>query len=946
MRILTSTLLVASLVWVALPATLACSAPGPESTTGNGGNGGSSSSNASRGAAGTTITAAHWNSDLLVGVIGQVIDTTDAATGAEALGYELTERNGVDRTSRIHAQDGYYSQVSVGQSTVGDRKITRFSLRMWAGTGGTSSDHIGRMQGPSDELATTLTARFGEPARTLPATGDSGRGGRTDRVKLIWNVGDNTHWTVSYDPAAHVARCELLMVHDPHTAAVTDRTPANANGNNSSSSSSSSSSNGNPTTPNGAHGNGNGNGNSNNGGTSVTPRANPPADRELIKYPNTTADEDALIAALHKRFVDAANLRGSVKLKTRKVTHNNNDWVVQGASSKGLTVFGSGASSRIAWESLAPSTMAACYMDFDAPTTDDLLAAAIYCYRHDLVELGDTCCKRLIDAEPAQKDDIDAFVAKLRDENVPDGGYVAEKLDNGNWRLLSSAEAAALHRAPEPVRPDPADPVVENPPASGNSNTSSNNGNGSGNSNNNGGGVAPQPEDQTFRVYDGPEGVSWHSFRPAIGPQRDLVDTRSISSNHETRLARGDGVTIDGTEFVFSATDSRPTLVQRLVASPDDRPRSTTISEQARLIVFDAFNTKYGISVRTRGDYIYIGSCYGFPVRLGTADGYVVDSDRDGRLGTVGDSVVVPESKTAGPYWNQLWAPGAAVALRYDEANDKWETGEIPMPHPADAAHSDTFMNLNWRRMQVGSPPCGYATDGEPDLLAHLRYCAANGGLTHPETQGKPGYSEGGHRAGMDSVLGRGNKTHAEAFRQMYLTMYHRDQMLDPTITKTSFVLSGEYWGMRCRYINQGPTLAFVCPAHGMINVSPAFSKGGERPMPGPVELRYPYNGGTCTTLRAQCLSRTSFRNAPTLDVFGTSGRVEGKNFWSGNEPNTDVPGGNFGTIQHWAPRSLPGGVIRCRVQAEMDSGAFTGGPFAGSNSIDYEWEYTVGGGR
>lgn len=125
---------------------------------------------------------------------------------------------------------------------------------------------------------------------------------------------------------------------------------------------------------------------------------------------------------------------------------------------------------------------------------------------------------------------------------------------------------------------------------------------------------------------------------------------------------------------------------------------------------------------------------------------------------------------------------------------------------------------VNQLRKYASLPAVGLAEDRIAACEAHSRYCAKNGGLSHDEDPGRPGYSAEGHDAGMKSCLGHGEDA-ASATYDMLQTLWHRNLYLSRSLSRvgvghmehilTSDVLSyGDDTG--------GRTLVFFPPARAL----------------------------------------------------------------------------------------------------------------------------------
>lgn len=435
------------------------------------------------------------------------------------------------------------------------------------------------------------------------------------------------------------------------------------------------------------------------------------------------------------------------------------------------------------------------------------------------------------------------------------------------------------------------------------------------------------------------------------GPLEALADVRSPNVAHEVRCTLPARIVCAGRALSLAAGRGGQLVA---TAGPE---RSTGATDTEVLptpkvpgLVTFAFHgaERYGVAVRrdpSTGDLL-VGSAYGAAVKLGSATGYVVDSDRDGVLGTAGDGVVVPGCRTVAPWCGELWAPEGAVALASSGFAKPPTASPIPMPRPADADHSAAWRRLEWRRQQVAVRPVAYDAGYEADMLAHAAYVVRNGGgLTHDETPGAPGYSAAGAIAGIACSIGKAS-TCVEGLEEQMRTLFHRHACLNARMERSTLVLQDGIWLLRVHGA-ESPRLSadvVVFPSHGMTDVAPAFLRGGENPMPLAVPNRTPL--GLAIGARHASWGRGPTPTAPSLGLVALSSAGRTEPFTAGvlAAPGRAPAGIDLydrqGLVAFVATTALAPATTYRATLVVPRPGADEPTPFA------YEWEFTTGAGR
>ena len=435
---------------------------------------------------------------------------------------------------------------------------------------------------------------------------------------------------------------------------------------------------------------------------------------------------------------------------------------------------------------------------------------------------------------------------------------------------------------------------------------------------------------------------------PAVQPA--LLDCRSPVVAHETRVAFGTPMKVGETTLAFKAGDRGAVVVTVTApgAAPGSAPGVQILSRTPALLTVEAFSHPYALSVRLAADSggVSVGSAFGIAIHLGAETAYLVDSDRDGALGSAGDGVVAPGCRTVAPWCSEVWTRTAAVSVKLDATSGEWRAEPLPMPHPSDGDHSAGWRLLQWRRQQAGLLPVAYDASLEAGLLAHLAYLARNAVSTHVEDPAKPGYSEAGAAAGIQTTLAPGSPNCVAGVDMLMGTLFHRCDCLEAGMSRTAMALRSGYFGLMVRILD-GPLreAVYVYPPHGMSDVARSFGAGGEIPMPSGVSIETSL--GTCVAAASEAWGGTALDTAPVLVVVPGARKgaapVDGTLHYPGH-PGGSTIGADYAGIVALVPGSaLPAATtFFCRVRVPWPGAALA--VAAGEPSeFSYEWEFATG---
>jgi hypothetical protein len=162
-------------------------------------------------------------------------------------------------------------------------------------------------------------------------------------------------------------------------------------------------------------------------------------------------------------------------------------------------------------------------------------------------------------------------------------------------------------------------------------------------------------------------------------------------------------------------------------------------------------------------------------------------------------------------------------------------------PAQAGLSPSQALPILNQWRAEAKLPAVTFDAAKNDGCAKHNHYMALNGGLTHEEQSGNPGYTTEGDAAGRQSVLAQPEGTP----RIWDGSVYHRMGILNPRIVDSGWAATE---GFACMHIfnlrngvNSEPVKTYPWPANGAKNV-PTLFVDNESPDPHalvPGELGY-----------------------------------------------------------------------------------------------------------
>ena len=444
--------------------------------------------------------------------------------------------------------------------------------------------------------------------------------------------------------------------------------------------------------------------------------------------------------------------------------------------------------------------------------------------------------------------------------------------------------------------------------------------------------------------------LDWRPLTGQPDPQRGLIDCRSPIVAHEKAVKLGEAWKLADHTLIFTRDGDR--LIVSHTPPGKDVPTKHTLEPPA-WFNFEAFGGTYAISVRFAADdkLVYVSSATGMNVPLGSLSAFIVDSDMDGKLGSEGDGLVVPGSRTVGPLQDVTLINSAAdaVAVRRHET-EGWQCAELSMPRGNDRDHAAAWRLLQWHRQAAGLLPLKYDDTLERGMKLHVDYLVRNNRYSHYEDPRLPGYTKEGAQAGLTSVIGKLKKTHVEGITSQLTSLFHRSSCLAPELEASAMILDRTHFMCSTKLEVRSPLRGrpLVYPAHAMTNVPCEFNIAGESPLPFEGEAAHNTRG---TAIGVRFAQLYYARSLPAEPTFTLEARPPGAQwhevrcdlYYPGKTPRSaGVPVSYLGHValipkQHLAPRTLH----RARIAMPLPKGATAGDE---ASTFIYEWEFTTAG--
>jgi hypothetical protein len=340
-----------------------------------------------------------------------------------------------------------------------------------------------------------------------------------------------------------------------------------------------------------------------------------------------------------------------------------------------------------------------------------------------------------------------------------------------------------------------------------------------------------------------------------------------------------------------------------------------------------------------RADLLVVASAQGAAVTLGTETAWIVDTDLDGVLGSPGDGLVAPGTRTVAPWTGEIWLRGAAWRLERpaEPGRVEWSLAEVAMPYPDRADHAAAWRLVNAWRQRCGMAPVAYDSSLEDGIRKHAAYCRRNRYQGHHEEKDKPGYTPEGAKAGVTSVLNYPpwRESLIVQMDDLLHTLYHRSALMAGGLVRSALVQADGMFGMRVGQDDEAPhhLAPLVFPPHGMTGAPRMFHPPGENPPPFDGFRRFQAYGTSVGVYSTNWIGMDELKFVPELVLEGPMGPVQGHFHYPGKVPK-GVPVDYLANVALTPLQPLlPETLYRVRARIAMPVGP----PFS------YEWEFTTG---
>ena len=260
----------------------------------------------------------------------------------------------------------------------------------------------------------------------------------------------------------------------------------------------------------------------------------------------------------------------------------------------------------------------------------------------------------------------------------------------------------------------------------------------------------------------------------------------------------------------FRTLSGKREIVPVSVQGEGDKPKSLTL--------------KLEFHKREDGAWVY-RNLTTLHVQIGAEQFVIVDANGNGSYSDAKADGMAWEGKTwlfPLPGEHERWCSATMefTALQLGPVGENPSVKGKPLATSNPAA-LPILKGVNEERVEIGLTPRPEDVKLSADLQKHCRYMAANNSLTHPEEAGKPGYSEDGHKAGMRSILGRGQSAERVA-AGMVGTYFHRQDVIRPNTIAFGVGIEGAFTGIDGRSsLGQAPAHYWpvLCPVPGQSSV-------------------------------------------------------------------------------------------------------------------------------
>jgi hypothetical protein len=278
-------------------------------------------------------------------------------------------------------------------------------------------------------------------------------------------------------------------------------------------------------------------------------------------------------------------------------------------------------------------------------------------------------------------------------------------------------------------------------------------------------------------------------------------------------------------------TITKKDIVAVQVQGEGDKPKSMTVKLEFRK--------------REDGTWVY-RNLTTLRVQIGAEQFVIVDANGNGSYADAKQDGMTWEGRTwlyplPGEYEKWCSATMEFTGLTLGPVGENASVKAKPLATTVPGALG-ILKGINEERVEIGLTPRPEDVKLSGELQKHCKYMAANNILTHPEEAGKPGYSEEGHKAGMRSILGRGQSADNVA-AGMVQTYFHRQDVIRPNTMAFGVGIEGAFTGIDGRSaMGQAPAVYWpvLCPVPGQSGVGLTYGKEAPDACPGDAQAGYP----------------------------------------------------------------------------------------------------------
>jgi hypothetical protein len=345
--------------------------------------------------------------------------------------------------------------------------------------------------------------------------------------------------------------------------------------------------------------------------------------------------------------------------------------------------------------------------------------------------------------------------------------------------------------------------------------------------------LATAQDEKTIRIQVAPQDVPSHFQAQLLGDlDRPVGDGLTLGGVIMPAKVNDKGaLELDAKDNGKTRTITKRDIVSVQVQGEGDKPKSMTVKLEFRK--------------REDGTWVY-RNLTTLHVQIGAEQFVIVDANGNGSYADAKQDGMAWEGRTwlyplPGEFERWCSATMEFTGLTLGPVGENASVKAKPLATTNPAALG-ILKGVNEERVEIGLTPRPEEPKLSADLQKHCKYMAANNMLTHPEEQGKPGYSKEGHEAGMRSILGRGRSAEDVA-AMMVQTYFHRQDVIRPNTMAFGVGIEGAFTGIDGRSaMGQAPAVYWpvLCPVPGQSGVGLTYGKEAPDACPGDNSAGYP----------------------------------------------------------------------------------------------------------